>query len=634
MAARKTAAAPANPPAAATVTAMVPLIDLYIHPLNTRSEPPVEDITALAESIRAIGLMQNLMGYTQSAPGGSIGIVAGGRRLRAIRLLHDAGLMGDDPFVPVLLTGDEDTARLWASAENTARSALHPADEVRAYGRMAAKGAEPATIAKAFAVTERHVRQRLRLAQLPDPAIEALRAGGITLDQAAALTTAPTEAAALAELARVNGQAGYGYDANAIRQSLARSTATAGDRRAIFVTLDKYRAEGGRVQDDLFTDRTLLLDGDLLDTLFRAQLDDCAAFVSGRGWKWVQPHYEPWLSYSVTDGLQRISRQPIDLPEADAAELEDLLARAETDELTPAELARMDELEERAAGEVPEADMTTSGIYLYVDNTGTLITSEAFRRTEDDPARQADPGSDDTAFTVKPESKALPESLRTDLSRIRLAALQNELADWPDLTLYLLAWMMQTKLWSFQGPLQITFNPAPLEPEKTEGFTLPARLAADHLPGLDSGGGGDADPAAFAAFRNLGEVNRDQILQLGLSRLLRDGPLAAALAHKIDPDPRRIWTPTAAGYFSRLRAAALDPIWTALVPDDRDPTHAKFAALKKAEKAQLLHRLFNEADFRELLGLSRDQNAAIDQWLPAELQWPAPEEAPEGAYPT
>ncbi|MBN8194867.1 hypothetical protein JI667_22470, partial [Bacillus sp. NTK074B] len=79
--------------------------------------------------------------------------------------------------VPVKLAPDEDTARIWASAENTARAALHPADEVRAYGRMAAKGADPNAIARAFAVSERHVRQRLKLAQLPQPVLGALREG-------------------------------------------------------------------------------------------------------------------------------------------------------------------------------------------------------------------------------------------------------------------------------------------------------------------------------------------------------------------------------------------------------------------------------------------------------------------------
>ena len=72
----------------------------------------------------------------------------------------------------------------------------------------------------------------------------------------------------------------------------------------------------------------------------------------------------------------------------------------------------------------------------------------------------------------------------------------------------------------------------------------------------------------------------------------------------------------------RLPVPVLDGIWTDLVPDAREPTHARFRALKKTDKVKLLHRLFNEADFRETVGLDRNQNAVIDAWLPPELQWP------------
>lgn len=620
----KSEAASAPPP----IATMVPLIDLYIHPLNTRSDPPAEDITALAESIRAIGLLQNLMGYTDATGQGTIGIVAGGRRLRAIRLLHDAGLMGDDPYVPVLLTDNPDTARIWASAENTARTALHPADEIRAYGRMADQGADPATIAKAFAVTERHVRQRLRLARLPDQVIAALRRDGITLDQAAALTTAPSEEAALAQLARVDGKSGWGLDAASIRDALAKSVYSATDRLAIFVGLDRYRAAGGRVQEDLFTDRILLLDGALLDDLFRARLDECVALQSVRPWKWVQPHLDYYLPYTITEGLERIRRTPIDLPDADAAELDDLESRANDEQqLTDAEIDRMQVLEDRRDGDYAEADITTSGVFLYVDRAGQLVVSDPFRHPQDNPAQQAT--ADETTQAEKPEPKALPESLRTDLARIRLAALQVELMDAPDLLLDLLAFGVQANL-TYDVPLEVRFTRATIAPEKPEGTALPKRLTAadDAAP---THGRGTAE--AFIAWRNQGQIARDRAISLHLARAFRGGELGPLIASLTDPDPRKIWTPTAAGYLSRLPCHALDGIWVDLVPDDRTPNHATFRALKKAEKAQHLHRLFNDTDFREVLGLSRAQNTAIDTWLPAELQWPAVEPAAEPPAP-
>ncbi|WP_208348957.1 ParB/Srx family N-terminal domain-containing protein [Pseudaestuariivita rosea] len=87
----------------------IPLNHLTLSPLNPRQACTAEDITALATSIRTVGLMQNLMGF-QSAEGDSettIAIVAGGRRLRALQQI--AAEDGTDPstiVVPVRVTDD------------------------------------------------------------------------------------------------------------------------------------------------------------------------------------------------------------------------------------------------------------------------------------------------------------------------------------------------------------------------------------------------------------------------------------------------------------------------------------------------------------------------------------------------
>lgn len=57
----------AQPAADAAVTyastmRLIALSDLYLHPLNPRREPPETEIEALAASIAAVGLLQNLSG--------------------------------------------------------------------------------------------------------------------------------------------------------------------------------------------------------------------------------------------------------------------------------------------------------------------------------------------------------------------------------------------------------------------------------------------------------------------------------------------------------------------------------------------------------------------------------------------
>ena len=66
---------------------LVPFADLYVSPLNPRTVFSPEGIEALAENIRQLGLIQNLAGLRDEA--GKVGIVAGGRRLRALELLQN-----------------------------------------------------------------------------------------------------------------------------------------------------------------------------------------------------------------------------------------------------------------------------------------------------------------------------------------------------------------------------------------------------------------------------------------------------------------------------------------------------------------------------------------------------------------
>ena len=119
------------------------LDQLYLHGLNPRQEVAQEAVEALAESIKTCGLLQNLGGLQDE--NGKIGIVAGGRRLRALAYLAESDpALETVKSVPVMLAKDAAQAEVWANAENAARADLDPADEIRAYGRMAQSSAETA----------------------------------------------------------------------------------------------------------------------------------------------------------------------------------------------------------------------------------------------------------------------------------------------------------------------------------------------------------------------------------------------------------------------------------------------------------------------------------------------------------
>lgn len=298
------------------VAASIPLRSLYIHDLNARSEPTPEEIRLLADSIEREGLLQNLCGFRDG--GDTIGIVAGGRRLRALQLLHGAEA---EDLIPVYVTEDNEQARSWAGTENTARAALHPADEIRAYGRARLAGRSDADIAKSFAKTEKHVKQRLKLASLPAPVLDALRADKITLDVAAALTVDPNKDRVLGILDTAIQR---GMSANEVRNAIAQGKVSATDRRALFVGVDRYQAEGGIVLPSLFSEDVILEDADLLNQLFADRLQHEAQVWMARGAAWVETTTEHYISsdIEIPKGFRACYPPAIDLPEADAAELE------------------------------------------------------------------------------------------------------------------------------------------------------------------------------------------------------------------------------------------------------------------------------------------------------------------------
>lgn len=247
--------------------ARFPLAKLTLSPLNPRQTVPQSDMIDLAESIWAAGLIQNIAGLADDK--GGAGVVAGGRRLRALHYLAeqhpDMSETRPDLANPmVMLAPDRETAVAWANMENMARRDLHPAEEIRAYGKMQAAGKDAVAIACAFAVTERHVYRRLALASLPAPIIDALAAGEINLGMAACFTISDDEKLSLEVLERVRGEQ---WSDHQVKTLLKPDSVKGSDRRAIFVGEEAYKAAGGKIGGDLFAEETLFDTPDILDRL-------------------------------------------------------------------------------------------------------------------------------------------------------------------------------------------------------------------------------------------------------------------------------------------------------------------------------------------------------------------------------
>lgn len=275
------------------------LEQLYLHDLNPRQEVTQEAVEALAESIKTCGLLQNLSGLQDET--GKIGIVAGGRRLRALAYLAEADPAQETvQSIPVLLAKDAAQAELWANAENAARADLDPADEIRAYGLMAQSNARAEDIASAFGVTVAHVKGRLKLASLPEQALDALKAKTINLTVAQKLTTADDEKL-IFEVLRLIDE-GQITSTNQIDGVLHPRAAKSTERRAAFVGAEAYERAGGKVSRDLFSEDVFFEHRDILDEVFAERLSAAGQGVlQEQGWAWVMTHEEAYLGWHFID---------------------------------------------------------------------------------------------------------------------------------------------------------------------------------------------------------------------------------------------------------------------------------------------------------------------------------------------
>ena len=432
------------------VTESIPFADLYIHPLNPRAEAPEGEIDTLAANIRELGLIQNLAGLRDTE--GRIGIVAGGRRLRALARLQD------DPrfaFVPVKLAPDADTAAVWAAAENHARADLHPADEIREYAALRERGATLAAIAIACGVTQAHVKRRLRLADLPEAVLSALRADKIGLTEATAFVVCEDDARAIELLARVI-ETPRQYSAESIKRILKQGAARDTDRRARFVGVPAYRAAGGRISSDLFGGEVYLDDTAILDDLFAARLGEVAEEARRLGgWKWTRTSTDtnPW---AIPHDLDAVVLYPAEgvLSELEVARHDELAARIETGEATDAETAELDRLTAILDGDHTPEQKAHAGVVFYVAYDGELRATHAMVLPEDQPgaaaagiieaARIVSQGDDDETVEKAPSAPALSGALLEDLRAIRRGARQNAALAAPDLLLALLAFHLHS----------------------------------------------------------------------------------------------------------------------------------------------------------------------------------------------
>lgn len=247
------AAGDAAPPAqAASGLAMLAVADIVPHPGQPRRRFDDAALNELAASIAARGVIQPVIVVPHGS--GQYQLVAGERRWRAAQRaqLHEI------PAIVRELSHREVTAL--ALIENLQREDLNPIEEARAYHRLAQDdGLTQTEIARLVDKSRSHVANLQRLLTLPEPVMELVEEGRLSMGHARALigsdkafdlaTQAVAKQLSVREVERLVRRAGHSPAAPRRARS-ERGSADSADIAAVQNHLEEFLGLGVRITTD------------------------------------------------------------------------------------------------------------------------------------------------------------------------------------------------------------------------------------------------------------------------------------------------------------------------------------------------------------------------------------------------
>lgn len=160
----------------------LPLGAVRPNPYQPRRDVDTTALEELKSSIRQVGLLQPVVVRPAAGDDDAYELIAGERRLRACQEL------GWDRIPAVQREVDDRTLLTLALVENLQRDDLSPVDEARGYERLIAEfSLMQQEVADAVGRDRSTVANALRLLKLPDPVLEMLHEGLMTVGHARAL---------------------------------------------------------------------------------------------------------------------------------------------------------------------------------------------------------------------------------------------------------------------------------------------------------------------------------------------------------------------------------------------------------------------------------------------------------------
>lgn len=601
----------------------IPLSQLTLSDLNVRKTRTKADIEAMAASVLAEGLLQNLL--VHPAEESKFAVVIGGTRLAAMQLLARDGKVPADYLVVCDVRPANDASLTAKSlAENFRRSQMNPVEEFRAFDLLRQQGKSSEEIAASEGTTLRHVEQRLKLAAVSPKLIDIAHKGEMTMAQLMAFTISdkPREQEKvwreLPEWAKRQG------DGENIRATLTEKQIDASQSAlAKFVGVDAYEAAGGHRNRDLFADESnpgYITNPKLLMRLADDRLTAIAKPLRSEGWKWVE--IRPDFDWQEQQKLQTIratlsEEQVAEITGYEAEQAQLLEGTGDDDgNLNDKDSQTYNELEEkiaavRAAAGFTLAQKSVAGVIVTIRQSGEAEIKRGLVKPDDfKAAKKLDPkvpkanGADHEPEKPRPEfSVALIE----ELTAHRTLAMQAKVASNPKVAMVALIDCLMS---GGQGSaIQITTRPPHLNPIIGDGIAKTPAAKELAAATREATKGIPRDPAK----------RWDWLMQQSPTRL--QAILAAEIAPAVDAVQRK---------FNGADRGAADQLATALKLDMSEYWHATaegyFGRVSKTQAIAAVTEAAGEATARNMDGMKKAVLAVAAEkavkgkgWIPAIL---------------
>jgi ParB family transcriptional regulator, chromosome partitioning protein len=611
----------------------IPLSKLHPGPQNPRrTKPGAEAHRRMVASIRAFKLLQPLLVRPMADQEGEYEVIAGGRRLAALKEIHrDAK---DDPKVACELRDvDDDTAEAMSLTENFVRAAMSPMDEAEAFARLATDEAEDVEeLAAMFGTTERFVRQRMKLAGLAKVIKTALRQNEIDIAIAEAFTAVP-ESRQAEIWKELNGHPAHAQHVRNIIQS-----AWIDSSNALF---DLSMLPPEAVSRDLFGDRVLVERKAFMDAQAEALVKEQQELLES-GWSNVITGGRD----QVPGELYSMEAAPLQLDAKTQRKLNRLeerlnkqqlrlesLGEDDTDAAEPIE-TKIQAIEQAAQNLVDAAPVTfaeetkaVGTVFLLIAPDGQVQREYRVPRAK----RAASSSSRDNGHVdgagvrstpAPPTSNDLSDSQKADTYSHQVLMVREALLKAPTVRKRLLAMILHDTLCSEALAVRHDPNAVTLHASHEQPFTS---TAYEHLvrrrKELDpfSEERHIDDQGAFARLMDLPDGKVQHLIDLLVvetltTHLHRGTVLVASLAKVLEVDIRRFWRPDTAwlNHFQKCQLSHL-------LAQFRGPTYSPaHETRKKTELVAVLEKLFTDAAEGQLEDKALAER--VNAWLPSNLR--------------